>query len=226
MTRRHNYSALYPRTLFDEYEQKPLFETSQEKLNILPQKAVGIIHFTDYLLDMLKVDFAKIHEISDEQFEQILCTLLDRMGYNAFRPTGGSRHRDGGIDIYATPRVCPTFPLFLAIQAKHHRFQDRTVGVQEVREFRDVVSHNQIVTAGILITNTKFTASAKFLSDQEPSLVKLRDCHHLARWISGNFIHEQDWREVPQRIEVCPNFYVEVPRPFYKEDEQKGLWIA
>jgi hypothetical protein len=224
---RKNTSKYYDRGLFDEFFQPPLpfFVTSPSDTPPPPdgkQRYVAVLNMTDFMLELAARDFDYMYQVTDEQFEVMLCRLFDKHGFETWRVPGGSRSEDGGIDILAYPRQCPMVPFFFAIQAKHHQVP-KNVGPEEVRAFSDVVRRNHLFHAGLLITNTSFTANARFVVEHTDLLVRLRDGKDLARWLQGSVIHSYDWREVPERLQVTPNKYVTIPRPF-GTNQQNTFW--
>ncbi len=68
---------------------------------------------------------------------------------------------------------------------------------------------------GLLVTNTGFTRDAIWTAQKEQNkhFLRLRDFTDLKRWLEGRFGEEQDWREIPDRIELAPGIIVEIPRP-------------
>jgi len=78
-----------------------------------------------------------------------------------------------------------------------------------VREF-DAVIRNQPLQAGLLVTNTSFTANAAWVVENHKHIIRLRDFEDLRRWIADNFADEAEWREVPERIEYARGKFISV----------------
>jgi hypothetical protein len=68
---------------------------------------------------------------------------------------------------------------------------------------------------GVLVTNTSFTVDADWVASRIGS-IPLRDFSDVHRWIHGRFIDSQDWRELPDEIELCPGVRVRIPKPTKK----------
>ena len=49
--------------------------------------------------------------------------------------------------------------------------------------------------------------------ERNARFLRLRDFTDLKRWLEGRFGEEEDWREIPDRIELAPGVVIEVPRP-------------
>jgi hypothetical protein len=184
----------------DEHEAVTLVETEVFVANISPD-----------LLKALLEDPNEIYNLSPETFELLICDRLQEMGFGVSRVGKHSYHKDGGIDIVAWSEGLAV-PFLLAIQAKHHRSPKLKTGPNPIRELQGVLQHHPF-NAGVLITNTTFTPDAEWVAQLKPMLVRLRDIHDIRRWLENNFLDEQDWREIPEKIEVCPGVIVQIPKP-------------
>jgi len=123
--------------------------------------------------------------------------------------------------LIAVPRVAPSASFVLAGQVKHHSGSRKTA--------RDTVDRllawkNSYFTMGLLVTNTAFTRDALWLASQQSnkSFLRLRDFEDLKRWIADNFWADDEWREVPEAIELAPGVTVAVPRPKLRNSLQ--IW--
>jgi len=56
----------------------------------------------------------------------------------------------------------------------------------------------------MLITNTTFTPNARRVAEQRPLILRLRDMEDIRRWIENECLDGQDWREIPEQIEIAP----------------------
>ncbi len=122
-------------------------------------------------------------------------------------------------------RCVPLFflvPFLLAVQVKHHR-TERKAAVKEVREFHGVVtSSNSVFNIGVLVTNTSFTADAKWFAEQNKLLMRLHDLTDLCRWMQDDFLHRDEWREIPTEIELAPGVSIKIPKSkLWLRDKQK-----
>jgi Restriction endonuclease len=120
--------------------------------------------------------------------------------------------KDGGIDIVAYPR-CSTFPFLLGVQVKHHRSRAKT-GVSDVRDFHGVLTagHSPF-HMGIIATNTTFTFDAQWFAENNQRIMRLRDLKDLQRWLRYDFMNDCEWREIPERIQLAPRIFADIPRP-------------
>jgi hypothetical protein len=132
------------------------------------------------------------------------------MGFGVKQVGGHTYRKDGGIDIVAWPKQ-PEFPFFMAVQAKYHHSPKYKTGSPAIRDLISVVQ-NFPFHAGVLVTNTTFTPDAKWFAKQHSSIIRLRDIQDIRRWLENNFLDEYDWREIPEKIEVCPGIIIEIPR--------------
>jgi hypothetical protein len=136
---------------------------------------------------------------------------MDRMGYNVTL-TGASNRKDGGIDLIAVPKSANVGSIVIAGQVKHHR-GDQNTGRDAVD--RLLAWKDSYFGVGLLVTNTAFTHDAVWIAQQERNarFLRLRDFTDLKRWLEGRFGEEEDWREIPDRIELAPGVVIEIPRP-------------
>ena len=74
---------------------------------------------------------------------------------------------------------------------------------------------NSYFGVGMLVTNTGFTRDAVWTAQQERNtrFLRLRDFVDLKRWLQDQYGSDEDWREIPDRIELAPGIVVEIPRP-------------
>jgi hypothetical protein len=63
---------------------------------------------------------------------------------------------------------------------------------------------------GLLITNTSFTPDAEWFAREKAHLLKLRGFTDIKRWLEGNFASDEEWREFPETIEVCPGLVIPI----------------
>ena len=160
---------------------------------------------------MLREDPEKLRQLSPEQFENFVAERLDRMGFDV-RLTRGTFQKDGGIDLIAVPKARTVGACLIAGQVKHHRGGARS-GIADVQ--RLLARKNSIFRLGLLITNTDFTQDARWHAAKEDNrfFLRLRSFEDIKRWIEDNFTSEEDWREIPDRIEITRGVWIEVPKP-------------
>jgi transcriptional regulator with XRE-family HTH domain len=168
-------------------------------------------NITPEMLQFLREDPQRLHGITPEQFENLACDRLDRMGFGV-TTTGATNRKDGGIDIIGTKRD-PAFGDFaIAAQVKHHN-EDKKTGSRDVR---DLLSFkNSIFRFGLLVTNTTFTQDAKWAAVQDDAkwFARLRDFEAMKLWLMENFAGESDYTELPKEIELAPGIVIQMPPP-------------
>jgi hypothetical protein len=171
---------------------------------------VRFISATRSLLDRLAGNFDEIHQLTPEQFEEFSAERFDAMGFHVER-VGEYNRRDGGIDLIFVPKVPTPFPFIGAAQIKHHRSPMKFMGPRPVREFSAVLGAHPF-DVGVLITNTTFTPDARWFAKHHAPLLRLRTGQDLRRWVSSQFTDEEEWREIPTSIELCPGVVIQIPR--------------
>jgi hypothetical protein len=170
---------------------------------------IRLAAFSPEHYEWLLKDTNRLLHLTDGDFEKLVADRLSAMGL-CVRIVGSTHQKDGGIDIVAWPEGRAGFPFLLAAQVKHHRTQRKT-GVKDVREFHGVVtSKGSVFSLGVIVTNTAFTADAKWFAANNNVILRLRDLYDLCRWMESDFVSESDWREIPREIELGPGITVAV----------------
>lgn len=168
--------------------------------------AVAYLSLRPGLLDALQFEPAALFQLSPEAFEVLILDRFESMGF-AVQRIGRSRTPDGGVDLIAAPRSGP-LPFLLAIQVKHHASNAPT-GPSAVRELEGVASRAPF-NIGVLVTNTSFTADAKWIAGERPHLIRLRDVRDVVRWLYEDFLSD-DWSQFPKELELRPGLRVRLP---------------
>jgi restriction endonuclease Mrr len=170
---------------------------------------------TEELVRKISNNSEILQMISPDKFEDVVHNRLEAMGLSVQR-IGNTNRKDGGIDFVFFPKTDTPFPFLGAVQVKHHRKNAVKTGASDVRDFVGAVAGPYFQT-GLLITNTTFSPDAKWFASKHEPKVRLRDFQDLVRWFAGNFNAEAEWREIPDRIELCPGFFVDLKIPARKQ---------
>jgi transcriptional regulator with XRE-family HTH domain len=172
---------------------------------------VRVVDFSPELLGFLQEDPTRLRSLTPDQFERFVAERMERMGYNVTL-TGASNRKDGGIDLIAVPKLANVGSVVIAGQMKHHQGEQKTGrdAVDRLLAWKD-----SYFGVGLLVTNTTFTHDAVSTAQKERNarFLHLRDFTDLKRWLEGRFGEQEDWREIPDRIELAPGLVVEIPRP-------------
>jgi transcriptional regulator with XRE-family HTH domain len=172
---------------------------------------VRVVDFSPELLRFLQEDPTRLQSLTPDQFEQFVANRLDRMGY-IVTLTGASNRKDGGIDLIAVPKVSNLGSLVIAGQVKHHQCDQKTgrEAVDRLLAWKD-----SYFGVGLLATNTAFTKDAiwKAQQDRNARFLRLRDFTDLKRWLQDQWGTEEDWREIPDKVELASGVVIEIPRP-------------
>jgi hypothetical protein len=168
---------------------------------------VELIDVTDALLERLRVDPDELNRVSAAQLQQFACERLSAMGFEA-RQTGNINRKDGGIDIVFWNHG--PFPMLGAAQVKHHQNQNAPTGSDVIRDFRGALAVYPF-QLGVVITNTTFTADARWFAENQQGLIRLRDGEDLRKWIKDEFATDELWRAVPRQLTLCPGVVIDVP---------------
>lgn len=69
----------------------------------------------------------------------------------------------------------------------------------------------------MIVTNTSFTADAKWFANNNPTLLRLRDLEDMQRWLRNDFDNQFEWREIPDEVQLAPGVKITIPK--------SGLWV-
>lgn len=185
---------------------------------------VRVVDFSPELLRFLQEDPTRLLSLTPDEFEQFVANRLDCMGY-IVTLTGASNRKDGGIDLIAVPKVSNLGSLVIAGQVKHHQGDQKTgrEAVDRLLAWKD-----SYFGVGLLATNTAFTKDAIWTAQQDRNarFLRLRDFTDLKRWLQDQWGTEEDWREIPDRVELAPGVVIEIPRPklaYPLDDPQRSM---
>jgi restriction endonuclease Mrr len=188
--------------------QAPRLSSKAIQLPLFAPLRVELIGIGQALSEQLAEKPSLLYQISPEDFEEFICERLYKMGFEP-QKIGPTNRKDGGIDVLFYPRLGGAFPFLGAAQVKHHRNPGIKEGPSSVREFAAVLGGHPI-NAGLLITNTSFTPDAIWFAREKAKLLRLRDFEDIRRWLLNNFSDEEEWREIPKVIELCPGVVVNI----------------
>jgi hypothetical protein len=123
--------------------------------------------------------------------------------------------------LIAVPKIRSLGAFLLAGQVKHHRLGARTgrAPVDRLLSWKD-----SPFRLGLLVTNTRFTRDALWAASEERAkhFLRLRDFDDLKRWLRDNFWSEEDWEEIPDRINLAPGLTVDIPHTYVRNSLQ--IW--
>ena len=183
--------------------------TAQQKYGSSEPYLVGLRKFGSSRLEFFAHQPEKLLNLTPEQFQFLIANRLDDMGLEV-NIVGDVYRKDGGIDIIAIPRR--GFPFLLAVQAKHHLTLRKTA-VTDVRDLNGVInSANSLFQMGMIVTNTSFTADAKWFADNNSRFIRLRDSQDLCRWMKKDFNNEAEYKEIPDQITITKGLTIDVPK--------------
>lgn len=172
------------------------------------QLRIELISVSETLSQQMRLDPALIHQLAPDQFEELICERLFAMGFEP-RRVGNINRKDGGVDVVFWPREYVAFPFLGAAQVKHHRNPMTKEGPRSVRDFTGAMSAHPF-NAGLLVTNTGFTPDATWFAQKNAALLRLRGFRDIQRWLGDNFTDEEEWKEIPSSIELCPGVVIKI----------------
>ena len=180
----------------------------QECSLLCPQ--VELVDFNPSIIGWLSDDPNRLRDLSPEAFENLICNRLDAMSFGLSRVGASAYRKDGGIDIVAWPRNS-VVPYLIAVQVKHTSSPKRKIGPAPVRDLLGAIQMHGF-NAGFLVTNTTFTPDARWVAEQRSMLLRLRDVRDLRRWLREEYLRDEEWRDIPEEIVVCPGVSIKLPK--------------
>lgn len=139
---------------------------------------LSLIH--DTLLERLRQNPDELHNIGPRQFEELICELLLRLGWDVeLTPES----RDGGYDIVGFSGNTGGVKTSWIIECKKYA-PHRKVGVGVVRALCGVKEQIKVANAMIVTTST-FTRGAQELTNSRWDL-SLRDYNNVFEWVSSH----------------------------------------
>lgn len=175
---------------------------------------VHIVSISEQLIAKIITNPHEIYNITPSLFEELICDRLYKMGFQVEQVGGNTFRKDGGVDIVACNHNL-SFPLLMAIQVKHHKSPKYKTGPDAVRDLLGVIQYTGF-NAGAIVTNTTFTPDAKWVAQQKPTLLRLRDLNDIKKWLLDEQLDGFYWQEVPDFIEICPGVTIQIPKPRLK----------
>lgn len=148
---------------------------------IVPSKEIitGVTIINDSLLKRAKDDPKIIDNISSREFEEMVCELLDKQGYNVKLT---KQTRDGGKDIIVVQKsVLGEFCIY--VECKKYD-KSNPISVKLVRELYGTVMADD-ATDGMIITTSYFTRDAKEYRDKIKHRMTLKDYNDLIQEINN-----------------------------------------
>jgi len=187
-------------------------EIAKRKWGNLEPYIVTLVDFNNELLTWFLEDTERLKQLPPDKFQYLIADRLEQMGLGV-QLVGNVYRKDGGVDIVAYPNTGCIFPFLLAVQVKHHR-TNRKTAVGDIRDLHGVITaRTSPFNIGMIVTNTTFSADAKWFAENNKTLLRIRDIKDLRRWLKNDFINECEWREIPNQIELAPGIQIAIPKP-------------
>jgi hypothetical protein len=140
--------------------------------------AAKVVRVDRDLLAQIAADPTALWRISPRQFEELVCELLYRSGFDAVRLTPESK--DGGVDICAIRQTASGASLFV-VECKrwippHH------VGLGIVQRLYGVMHYSR-ASAGLVANTSRFTRPAQEWRAEVADELVLRDFDGITDWL-------------------------------------------
>src|SRR5262249_54872030 len=92
----------------------------------------------------------------------------------------------------------------ILVQVKH-RTTGRSIGTPTIDAMHGLLKRLPIIGAGLIVTNTTFSAPARRIAEGR---LALRDRVDVGRWIANTFLDGEEFRDLPGSLEIAPGIVV------------------
>jgi len=116
------------------------------------------------------------------EFEKIIAELLLDKGFEVELT---KQTRDNGYDILALKKTNDFSPIKYLVECKRYN-ENRKVGIEIIRSFKEVISTEQ-ANKGIIITTSCFSRDSVKKKDETPFLLDFKDKNDILNWINNYF---------------------------------------
>jgi hypothetical protein len=161
------------------YEQITIPEDNKAGTNI----AIISSNEWEEIIRRLSLDPTLMLKLPARKFEELVAEFLNRDGLEVYVTP---ESRDGGRDILAFAQTPIGRHLYL-VECKRYS-PDRPVGISIVQRLYGVVTHEK-ATAGLIVTTSRFSATALAFAETNRHQIGLKDYNDLKNWlkIHSNF---------------------------------------
>ena len=159
----------------------PVFQGFAEIINVVPPKEIirNVTVVDNSLLRKVKENPKILFNFSPREFEEMVCELLDKQGYNVKLT---KQTRDGGKDIIVVKKsILGEFCIY--VECKRYD-TSRPISVSLVRELYGTIMGDN-VTAGMIVTTSYFTKDAKEYTEQIKHRMALKDYNDLVQELNN-----------------------------------------
>lgn len=141
------------------------------------QIKIDTCEVNDELLNLLNSNPDYLYQLSYRKFEEVIAEILIRKGYYVELTPAT---RDGGKDIYVARKDDLGSFLYL-VECKKYA-PNHHVGLNIIQRLYGVVTDEK-ATAGIIVTTSYFTKSAKDFQQRHSFQMSLQDFHSIKKWL-------------------------------------------
>lgn len=121
----------------------------------------------------------KLYRLHPREFEKLIAELLFNKGFEIELT---KQTRDNGYDILAMKYIDGFSPIKYLVECKKHA-ENRKIGVEIVRSFKEVLSTEQ-ANKGLIVTTSYFSKDAIKKQQQTPLLLEYKDKNDVIDWVN------------------------------------------
>lgn len=165
------------KTFSDISENKCILDSSGKPIKDINEIRIDVSEVNAKLLELLSKHPNYLYQLSSRKFEEVVAEIMIQMGYNV--ELTPSTH-DGGKDIYVAHKN--NLGSFLYLVECKKNAPDNHIGLDIIQRLYGVVSDEK-ATAGIIVTTSYFTKSAKDFQQKHSFQMSLKDFDSIKKWL-------------------------------------------
>jgi len=128
------------------------------------------------------VNNEKLFKLHPREFEKIIAELLYNKGFEIELT---KQTRDNGYDILAMKYINGFSPIKYLVECKRFA-ENRKIGVEIVRSFKEVLSTEQ-ANKGLIVTTSYFSRDAIKKQQETPLLLEYKDKNEVINWVNDYY---------------------------------------
>ncbi|MEC3876694.1 restriction endonuclease [Chryseobacterium salviniae] len=127
----------------------------------------------------------QLYKLHPREFEQLIAELLYNKGFEIELT---KQTRDNGYDILAMKYINGFSPIKYLVECKKYA-ENRKIGVEIVRSFKEVLSTEQ-ANKGLIVTTSYFSRDAIKKQKETPLLLEYKDKNEVINWVNEYYIQK------------------------------------
>ncbi|SIQ93061.1 restriction endonuclease [Chryseobacterium sp. RU33C] len=174
----HNYDFA---DLIEDYEESEIADNAIEEFGT---KQIVLDETTriKQIIFEIYLNNEQLYKLHPREFEQLIAELLYNKGFEIELT---KQTRDNGYDILAMKYINGFSPVKYLVECKKYA-ENRKIGVEIVRSFKEVLSTEQ-ANKGLIVTTSYFSKDAIKKQQETPLLLEYKDKNEVISWVNDYY---------------------------------------